>query len=481
MFETRDEWPSVVKPEANQPDIRVAWLFVRLLGLIYAAAFASLSVQITGLFGSDGILPVTTHLDAALAQHGRAAYWLFPTLFWFDASDAALVAACIAGIAAAMLVVLGVFETLGLVASYVLYLSLVVAGQEFTSYQWDLLLLESGFLAIFLRLHPLLVAWLFRWLLARYLFMSGVVKLASGDPAWRALDALSYHFETQPLPSPLAWWAHQLPDAILRGATASALLIELVLPFFIVLGRRLRLTAALGFVVLQASIMLTGNFAFFNLLTLALCVFLLDDRDLERLPGGRRLVVSSRAPGRLAAGAASVLTAGVISACIGLLWISARAGPPPAPLAWLARMATTLGIINGYGPFAVMTAERREIVIEGSNDGIDWREYPFRYKPGDPARPLAWVIPHQPRLDWQMWFAALPGGSHARWFTLFLQHLHDRTPAVISLLESNPFPDGGPRLLRAELFRYSFTDVDERRADGRIWRRERLVPYSSVP
>ncbi|MFO1417929.1 MAG: lipase maturation factor family protein [Methylotetracoccus sp.] len=480
MFEARDEWPSVVKAEANRPDVRVAWLFVRLLGLIYVAAFASLSVQITGLVGQDGILSVTAYLDAALAQHGHAAYWQLPTLFWFDESDAALVGACFAGIAAAILVVLGVFETLGLVASYVLYLSLVVAGQDFTSFQWDLLLLESGFLAIFLRLHPLLVAWLFRWLLARYMFMSGVVKLASGDPAWRNLDALSYHFETQPLPSPLAWWAHQLPDAVLRAATASALVIELVLPFFIVLGRRLRLTAALGFVVLQVSIMLTGNFTFFNLLTVALCVFLLDDRDLQGLPG-RRQLVGSRSPGMLATAAASALSVGVISACAGLLWIGARVGPPPAPLAWLARTASTFGIVNGYGPFAVMTTERSEIVIEGSNDGVDWREYPFRYKPGDPARPLVWLIPHQPRLDWQMWFAALPGGFHTRWFPRLLQRLRDRTPAVMGLLESNPFADGGPRLLRAVLFRYSFTDPDERRADGRIWRRERLGPYPPIP
>ena len=190
----------------------VSWVFLRLLGAIYIIAFASLGVQILGLVGEAGIAPVGRYLDAARQGWGVAAYWRMPTLLWLNSSDAVLVAGTLLGVLLGLLVVLGLWVRPALVGLFVLYLSYVYAGQVFTSYQWDLLLLEAGFLAIFLTAGSRIVVWLYRWLIFRYMFLSGAVKLLSGNPTWQDLTALKYHFWTQPLPTPLAWYAAQLPS-----------------------------------------------------------------------------------------------------------------------------------------------------------------------------------------------------------------------------------------------------------------------------
>jgi len=459
-----------------------AWVFLRLLALIYFAAFASLSVQITGLIGAEGILPAAEFLDAARARWGGAAWLELPTLFWLDASDDMLVAACYVGMAAALALLLNVFERAALLLCYGLYLSLVSVGQDFTSFQWDMLLLESGFLALFLRLAPSIAVWLYRWLLFRFMFMGGVVKLASGDPAWRNLTALNYHFETQPLPSPLAWYAHHAPATWLQAATVAVFVIELAVPFLVFCGRRGRLVAAVCFVALQGSIILTGNYTFFNLLTIALCVFLLDDGDLRRLLGARISEAhagSTVAPGRPATYLVGTLAALILTVCALRLWMDINLRPPVQPLYALVRLASNWGIVNSYGPFAVMTTERREIIVEGSRDGIDWLPYAFPYKPGKLSRPLTWNIPHQPRLDWQMWFAALGDPRRNEWLAGFLQRLKEGSAPVIGLLADNPFPEAPPRHLRLSIYHYEFTAPEERKRNGEIWRRSllgRLTP-----
>ena len=261
----------------------MSWVFLRLLGAIYIIAFASLGVQILGLVGEAGIAPVGRYLDAARQGWGVAAYWRMPTLLWLNSSDAVLVAGTLVGLLLGFLVVLGLWDRPALVGLFVLYLSYVYAGQMFTSYQWDLLLLEAGFLAIFLTAGSRIVVWLYRWLIFRYMFLSGAVKLLSGNPTWQDLTALKYHFWTQPLPTPLAWYAAQLPEWVLAAATAVTLIIELVIVFLIFLPRRLRAFAAWCILLFQLAIMLTGNYGFFNLLTMALCVFLFDDAAMRRL------------------------------------------------------------------------------------------------------------------------------------------------------------------------------------------------------
>lgn len=448
-----------------------SWLFLRFVGLIYATAFASFASQVQGLVGEQGILPLQPYLTRAYEYLGAAAYWRLPTLFWLDASASTLRVACMAGLAAGLLVALGIAQRLCLVLCFTLYVSLFYAGQEFMSFQWDLLLLESGFLAIFLPLHSPLIPFLYRWLLFRFMFLSGCVKLLSHDPSWANLSALDYHFETQPLPTWVAWYAHQLPEGVLRFAVLLIFVIELLIPFLYFCPRRPRLLAAAAAALLQIAILVTGNYNFFNLLTLGLCVFLLEDRDLKRLWPQRfentLLTFTQSRPSSghhapLAVFAGFILFTGVVQ----LL---------PSSAGVISRLATALivpvepfRIVNPYGLFAVMTTTRPEIIIEGSMDGKRWLPYEFKYKPGDVRRPPGWNIPHQPRLDWQMWFAALDQQSRSPWFSALLLRLLQNQAEVVNLLRSNPFAPAAPRFVRAQLYRYVFADAPER-ANGQWW------------
>ena len=224
----------------------VSWLFLRVIGLIYLAAFVSFGVQALGLIGSHGILPLSEFAKAVRSQLASASYWRVPMVFWLDQSDFAIQAACWAGAALSLLLIFDVLPRLSLFFLYALYLSLFYAGQEFMGFQWDLLLLESGFLALLLSMATKPGIWLLRWLLFRFMFLSGAVKLLSGDRTWANLSALSYYFQTEPLPTPLAWYAHHLPQDVLAAATAATLVIELALPLLIFCPRRLRFVAASG-------------------------------------------------------------------------------------------------------------------------------------------------------------------------------------------------------------------------------------------
>lgn len=456
------------------------FIFLRLLGLLYLAAFISFTVQAQGLIGSHGILPLADLLEALRGSLDLRRYWLVPMLFWLNDSDLAIQAVCWLGIVAAVLLVLNVCSRLALLLLYAAYLSLLYAGQEFMTYQWDVFLLETGFLALLMSWAPLPGLWTLRWLLFRFMFMSGMVKLLSGDPHWSDLTALSYHFLTQPLPTPLAWYAAQLPGGLLRLATGAMLVIELVLPFFIFCPRRLRFIAAGGIVVLQSCILLTGNYNWFNLQTLTLCLLLLDDAALARLLP-RRLLPQPRVMPR-GRGIPRIALAALVALLVlcSLVQMDERfGGTPPRPLRAVERWVEPLHLVSGYGLFAVMTTERDEIIIEGSRDGHDWRTYEFRYKPGDLQRAPPWNIPHQPRLDWQMWFAALEDPRRLRWFWRFMQKLLENDPAVTALLRYNPFPNEPPRYLRAQFYAYTYADPQQK-AHGQWWNRRLLGAYSPV-
>ena len=462
----------------------VSFVFLRLFGLIYFSAFASFAVQAQGLIGSHGILPLTALVDAVTRNAGIERFFLMPMVFWWNASDLAIQAVCWAGCALSLFVVLNLLPRLSLVLLYVLYLSLLYAGQVFMNYQWDVFLLETGFLALILAFAQRTGIWLLRWLLFRFMLMSGVVKLLSGDPAWWNLSALSYHFLTQPLPTPLAWYAAQLPPGVLRFATAATFFIELGLPVLIFLPRRLRYCAAFGFLLLQVCILITGNYNWFNLQTILLCLTLLDDRTLRcllprRLRGWLPLPAPTDSPPRLWARAA-VAALALLIVFDSLVHMQLRFGgrPPPAALA-VDALIEPLHIVSAYGLFAVMTTERDEIVIEGSDDGILWHEYEFRYKPGALTRRPPWNIPHQPRLDWQMWFAALEDPHRVGWFPRFLEKLLQNDPAVTALLAKNPFADRPPQYLRAKFYDYTYTNAQQQ-AQGQWWDR-RLLGYYFPP
>ena len=485
--------------------LRTRALFLRALGVVYLAAFLSLHGQVLGLYGHDGLLPVASYLERAHAALGADAPWRVPTLLWLDASDAALRAVCAAGAASALLLILGLVPLAATLACWILYLSMCGVGQLFLGYQWDALLLEAGFLAILWsprawrlgapgeREPSRIALWLVRWLLFRLMFASGFVKLASGDPAWWSLTALAVHYQTQPLPSSVSWYANELPLAVQRACCAVMFAIELVLPFLIVLGRRARLVAFAGFVALQLGIGATGNYGFFNLLTIVLCIPLLDDALLARvsLPGRWRDRSDPRAGAAAARGTPRVRIALHAAAAALLLCLS---GPllleqltdrpatsmPPASL--LLRKLAPLRLVSTYGLFAVMTLTRPELTIEGTVDGSSWRPYVFRWKPGPLDRRPPIVGLGMPRLDWQMWFDALhvermlsSGGRGGNLILpALLARLRERSPSVRALLDGDPFDGTPPTALRWRLDDYRFTDGAERAATGDWWKRTLL-------
>jgi Lipase maturation factor len=473
--------------------------FLRTLGLIFLIAFVSLWVQIDGLVGSNGLLPVNHFLSAVHERLGPRAFSLLPTLCWFNAGDVFLHFLCGAGVVAALLLILGIAPIFCLIALVMLYLSLTVAGQTFLSFQWDVLLLETGFLAIFLaplrlwskrgREAPVSRAGLFllKLLLFKLMFMSGVVKLTSGDNSWWNLTALDYHYWSQPLPTIFAWYADKTPEWFKHFSVAFCLVVEIVVPFFIWAPRRVRLIACGLLLFLQIAIAATGNYCFFNLLTIALCLLLIDDAVVAGLRAARRtgdeyVGAAFRRGKRLQEQLLTYCATVVIVVTLPLnAWhVFSALDPtaePPAAIQWAFDRIEPFHLVNGYGLFRVMTKDRGEIILEGSVDGIDWRPYEFKWKPGNVMRPPGWCAPHQPRLDWQMWFAALGSPRQNPWLINLVFRLFQNKPAVIELLKKDPFPDSPPRYIRAEFYRYRFTTRDERRKTGAWWKRELLGEY----
>jgi lipase maturation factor 1 len=459
-----------------------SFVFLRLLGLIYLSAFASFGVQAMGLIGSHGILPIAELVKLIGSGAGVERFFAMPMLFWIDAGDLAIRLVCWAGAGFALLLVFNVLPRLSLLALYVLYLSLQHAGQTFMSFQWDTFLLETGFLSLLLSFARTPGIWLLRWLLFRFMFMSGVVKLSSGDPNWWNLSALSYHFFTQPLPTPLAWYAAHLPPSVLRFATGGVFAVELLLPFLIFCPRRLRFFAACGVLLLQSCILITGNYNWFNLQAMLLCLLLFDDAALQKCLPQRLVQALSQRIRQGSSKAASIIVGawGLVLVFLSLVQMEVRfGGSPPAALREMDRLIEPMRMTSGYGLFAVMTTERDEIIVEGSDDGVEWREYEFRYKPGDVARRPPWNIPHQPRLDWQMWFAALDDPRRVNWFPHFLERLLQNEAAVTALLEKNPFADKAPLYIRAQFYAYTFSSGAEMRK-GLWWRRRSLGLYFPV-
>ena len=467
--------------------------FLRILGAINLAAFVSFWIQVDGLIGSNGILPVKDFLELVSRQVGFVRYWELPTLCWLNSSDAFLHFLCGAGAFLSIVLIFGIAPAPVLFFLWVLHLSLVNVGQDFLEFQWDNLLLEVGFLAIFLaplRLRPRLTdespppkltLWFFGWLLFRLMFSSGLVKFTSGDPTWRSLTALQYHYETQPLPTWIGWYAHQLPAWFQKFSCGVMFAIEGVVPFFIFGPRPFRLFASSVLIGFQILILLTGNYCFFNLLTIALCLLLIDDDAwplsfrAKRAEGTNQ---GSRAWPSWAVAPVMILIL-LVSAnqMTRLLGIKIR-WPEPVPA--VIRTASAFRSVNGYGLFAVMTTSRPEIIVEGSNDGITWRGYEFKWKPGDVSDAPRFNLPHQPRLDWQMWFAALGSYRQNPWFINFLKRLLEGSPPVLKLLEKNPFPDFPPRYVRAIVYDYRFTDLLTLRARGEWWRRSYKGLYCPV-
>ncbi len=409
-------------------------MFLRLLGLVYLTAFGSFWPQIVGLIGANGVSPSAPLLAAMHADYGWKAYLYAPSLFWLVPKDAVLEALCGLGCAAAVLLMLGLMSRMAAVCAYVLYLSIVTIGPPFTSFQWDALLLETGFLAIFAGASWLAIA--YRLLLFRLMFESGVVKLTSGDPNWRNSACVAVSLLYAAVTESAGLLCRSIAGVVAGFVCVGHILYRTGSAVFLfAFPTRVRQVAAALLVLLQVSIALTGNFAFFNLLSIVLCLWALDDRCFERWGKWRK----RKTPRFTRAMNPSV-------AAIVVLSLLQLFGLEPSFL-------ESFSLVNVYGLFAVMTTSRTELVIEGSNDNSHWESYSFRYKPGDVYRSLPVVAPLQPRLDWQMWFAALGSPVQNEWTKTLVYNLLRGEPETLRLLGHSPFAKP-PRSIRILAYTY---------------------------
>jgi len=447
------------------------FLFERALALIYLVAFAVAANQFVPLLGERGLLPVSRFVQAVPFRSS-------PSLFFLSPTDTAYRACAWAGIALAVLALSAWPQQRGTLVSavvwgalWLLYLSFVNVGQTFYSFGWETLLLEAGFLAIFLggsaTTPSLWLVWMYRWLLFRVMFGAGLIKLR-GDACWRDLTCLNYYFETQPMPNPLSWYFHWLPASVHKSGVAINHIAELIVPFGYFAPQPIAGIAALATIGFQGTLIVSGNLSWLNWLTLILCIPALDNRMLSWLPISPPPL---HEPDVIHRGAIYAL-----AAVVALLSIA-----PTMNLISSSQVMNTsfepLHLVNTYGAFGSITRTRYEIVIEGTDSPVvtgetRWREYEFRGKPGDPARGAPQIAPYHLRLDWLMWFEAFSPTPTSEWFVAFLRQLLRGDQATLSLLKTNPFPDRPPTYLRARYYRYRFTTPAERKDTGLWWHRE---------
>lgn len=452
-------------------------VFQRGLGLIYLIAFLNAVNQFKPLLGERGLLPVPAWVKLVPFRESPSLFYLFP-------KDAAFTAAAWVGVVLSCVVLTGIPErysswlsALVWGALWVTYLSFVNVGQTFYGFGWESILLEAGFLAIFLGSSRAAPQWililLLRWVCFRVMFGAGLIKLR-GDPCWRDMTCLDYHYETQPMPNPLSWFLYWAPHWTHTVGVWFNHFSELVAPFGYFLPQPLASIAGLVTILFQGSIMASGNLSWLNLLTMILAVPMLDGRLLGAILRVRAPVMTMPSPShRIAVAALAVLVA----------YLSIR--PVRNMLSPSQVMNTSydpLHLVGTYGAFGSITRERYEVVVEGTDaptltGGTQWREYEFKAKPTALGRMPPQIAPYHLRLDWLMWFAAMSDYSSHPWFVNFMAKLLQNDRAVIALLRSSPFPDHAPTFVRARLYRYQFTTPQERRETGNWWKRREAGEY----
>ena len=466
------------------------FLILRLLGLIYLMAFLTWVWQGPALVGKDGLLPAASYLArAARALGSRGAGFLeAPSLFWIRDTDGFMfgVAGGL-GVLLSLVVLAGYANALVLLVLWALHLSVTNVGQTWYGFGWEMQLLETGFLCMFLcplvdgrpfprRPPPVIVVWLLRWLIVRIMLGAGLIKLR-GDPCWRDLTCLDYHFETQPIPSPLTPLFHALPAAGHKVGVAFNHFVELVVPFFAFGPRRARLVAAVLLLSLQVVLIASGNLSFLNWLTIVPILACFDDGVWRRLAPRRLLERVERA---VAGASAPVGQRGAVAVlAVVVVWLSVE--PVMNLLSRQQAMNTTfnrLQIVNTYGAFGSVGRERNEIVFEGTLDErltpeTRWTEYHWKCKPGDPARAPCWMSPYHRRLDWLIWFAAMGQPHEFPWTVHLVWKLLHADQATLGLLAGDPFAGRPPRFVRATLYRYRLAPL----GSDLWWERTPLGPW----
>jgi hypothetical protein len=460
------------------PDYWLArWLIERALAGLYLLAFLVTKSQFPALLGERGLLPTPWLMSVTSFRE-------LPSLFHLHYSDRFLSGVTWTGIVLAAATLLGLPQAgpawasiLTWLVMWALYLSIVNVGQTFYAFGWESILLEAGFLAVFLgplgSPPPVLVLWLFRWLLFRIEFGAGLIKLR-GDRCWRDLTCLYYHHETQPMPNPLSWYFHHLPKWAHKVEVAGNHLVQLVVPFGLFAPQPVAGIAALAMLVHQAWLVLSGNFSWLNMLGLSLALAAISD-------AGLRLVLP------LAHGPLSAPPAWHVAVVVAMagVFVVLSYWPVRNMLSRGQKMNASfnpLHLVSTYGAFGRITRKRYEVVLEGT-DALEpgasaaWKEYEFKGKPGDLERRPPQVAPYHLRLDWLMWFAAMSRPGAHPWLPVLIEKLLANDAPTIRLLRHNPFPDRAPTAIRASLFHYRFTSPAERRETGAWWVRTRVGEY----
>jgi len=467
------------------------FVLLRLLGFVYFFAFLSSAMQVVPLLGSEGLTPATTWMSEVSQTLGSrtAGFLQFPSLFWIGAPDRALVILAWLGAGLSLIVLGGFANAILLAVLWLLYMSFVHIGQEWYGYGWEIQLLETGFLAVFLcplmdlrpfpgRPPPRLVLWLFRWLIFRIMLGAGLIKLR-GDPCWRDLTCLDFHYLTQPIPNALSPWFHFHPPLVHRMEVLYNHFVELVACWFALAPdrwRRLRIAGGFAMLAFQVSLILSGNLSFLNYLTIVPVLACFDDEFLRRFvplqwsEAMTRAAQSAR-PSRAGTRAATALA--VLVALLSIPVVVNLASPHQA----MNTSFNSLDLVNTYGAFGTVGRERYEIVFEGTRDSIPsdtarWSAYEFPAKPGDPMRRPAFIAPYQPRLDWSIWFAAMATPDQYPWTLHFVWKLLHGDRGMLRLLANDPFPAAPPRWIRASYYRYEFAPPGGR--DHAWWKRERV-------
>ncbi len=456
---------------------RTRRLLQRGLALVYLIAFLVAANQFVPLLGEHGLLPVPRFV-------AEVSFWSAPSLFHFLPRDVAFRAAAWIGVALSLFALGGFSERRGGAVSaatwfslWVLYLSFVNVGQVFYGFGWETMLLEAGFLAVFLGDEEAppsaVVILLFRWMLFRTMLGAGLIKIR-GDACWRDLTCLYYHYETQPMPNPLSWYFQRLPTSVHRFGVLFNHFAELVVPFGYFGPPAVAAAAGVVTIFFHLWLAASGNFSFLGLLTIVLAVSTLDDRALARL-------VRFRPPPAIRPARFRRAAAGALAALVALLSVA----PVLNLLAARQLMNASydpLHLVNSYGAFGSITRPRYEVIVEGTSDAAigpstAWREYAFRGKPGDPKRRPPQVAPYHLRLDWLMWFCPFGPWDAQPWFAHFVAKLLQNDPATLALLAANPFPEAPPRFVRARLYEYRFTTREERARTGDWWVRRLVDEY----
>jgi lipase maturation factor 1 len=501
------------------------WLFLRAIGLIYFSAFFSLLFQIRGLIGPDGVLPASEYLEAVAKSAAAGRFWYAPTLFWLSSSSHMLMSVTWLGLIASILVIFNVYPRVSLFACFVSFLSFVAAAGEFSGYQSDGMLLEAGFIVLFLApmgfrpgigaTQPPIRAGIFLllWEWFRIYFESGIAKLASGDPEWRHFTALDEYYQNGPLPTWVGWYMQHWPHWFHATTAFLTLALELVLVFMLFLPRRWRIICFFIVTPWQLGVILTANYTFLNYLVLALGIFLLDDRFIQQFLPARwkrdwkpSLSVqadsaveskddSGGEPGEAGAGTEQPNWTHIVRkqlanlqltlTCVMfvwlfyasttlLIWMVWRSAPLPSePVVALEPFR----IADRYGLFARMTRGRYEIEFQGSMDGQNWTTYEFRNKPQAVDEAPRIYAPYQPRFDWNLWFASLSDWRSDPIVVRTEERLLAGSPDVAALFKVNPFPQQPPRIVRAIIWQYWFSTPEAKRTHGIWWTRQLLGSY----